>query len=138
MAKKPVRYLLVGGWNTVFGYCAAVGLYYILSPALHIIVISALANILAISMSFATYKVFVFRTTGNWWREYARSYVVYGSAAVIGTVILWLLVDVFHIRIWLAQAGTMGAVVVLSYFAHDRFTFRLKAGGKSVTHKSEN
>lgn len=118
-----MRYLIAGGWNTAFGYFATVVLYYLLSMRLHIVAIGILANIICISMSFLTYKLFVFKSQGEWIREYFRSYVVYGGSAVIGISGLWFLVDMIGIPFWLAQAVLMVAGVIVSYVGHDKFTF---------------
>lgn len=122
--KKPIKYLVVGGWNTVFGYFSTIGFYKLFAAYLHIILIATMTNILTISMSFATYKLLVFQTEGNWWKEYARSYVVYGLAAIISIMGLWVLVDVFHVDIWISQGLVMIIVVIMSYFGHDRYTFK--------------
>lgn len=122
--KKPIRYLLAGGWNTVFGYAVGVGLYTVLSDRLHVTIIAAVANILAITMSFLTYKLFVFKTKGNWLLEYSRSYLVYGSMALLSIVLLWGLVDYLGINIWYAQALVILLTVGVSYLGHKFFTFR--------------
>lgn len=124
LQKKSIRYLLAGGWNTVFGYGVGVGLYTVLSSQLHVAVIAAIANIFAITMSFLTYKLFVFKTTGNWMLEYGRSYLVYGSMALLSIVLLWALVDYVGIDIWYAQALVIILTVGISYLGHKFFTFR--------------
>ena len=124
LEKQSFRYLLAGGWNTVFGYGVGVGLYTILSSQLHVAVIAAIANILAITMSFLTYKLFVFKTTGNWLSEYGRSYLVYGSMALLSIVLLWAMVDYLGMDIWYAQALVILLTVGVSYLGHKFFTFR--------------
>ena|SRR4030067_2569452 len=119
-----VRYLLAGGWNTLFGYSTGIILYYSFSKYLHVIEIGVLANIIAITMAFLTYKLFVFQTKGNWLREYFRSYIVYGGMALLGIGLLWIMVDGLNIPFWLAQGLVVVAVVVISYISHSRFTFR--------------
>lgn len=124
LEKQSLRYLVAGGWNTVFGYGVGVGLYTILSSQLHVAVIAAIANILAITMSFLTYKLFVFKTAGNWLSEYGRSYLVYGSMALLSIVLLWALVDYSGMDIWYAQALVILLTVGVSYLGHKFFTFR--------------
>ena len=124
LKKQSLRYLLAGGWNTVFGYGLGVGLYTILSSQLHVAVIAAIANILAITMSFLTYKLFVFKTTGNWLSEYGRSYLVYGSMALLSIILLWAMVDYLGVDIWYAQALVILLTVGVSYLGHKFFTFR--------------
>lgn len=122
--RREVRYLLAGGWNTLFGYFCGVALYLLLSPILHIVLIAVIANMISITMSFATYKLFVFRTKGNWLNEYFKSYIVYGAAAVVSITLLWVFVDAMGINIWIGQAVTIGITVVISYFGHTLFTFK--------------
>jgi putative flippase GtrA len=126
MESQKIRYLLAGGWNTIFGYSLGVSLYVLLSPGLNTFVIAILANVIAISMSFLIYKVFVFRTTGEWLREYLRSYVSYGSKALLGVFLFWFLVDVFGMNIWLTQFLCITMTATLSYFANKYFTFKRK------------
>ena len=121
---RKVRYLIVGGANTLIGYSLGVGLYYVLSPTLHILLIGAISSVLAISVSFTTYKLFVFQTRGHWLTEYLRSYVIYGGMALLGIILLWVLVDGMRLPIWLVQ-GVSILSVVISYMGHARFTFRL-------------
>lgn len=119
----PVRYLIVGALNTAFGYLTGIAVYYLLSPRAHILVVGAIANVLAISFSFTTYKHYVFRTNGSWWREYLRSYLVYGGVALCGIVALWIMVDGLNIGIWVAQALAIALTVFISYLGHSRYTF---------------
>jgi putative flippase GtrA len=127
--RREGRYLLVGGINTLVGYSLGVGLYLVLSPLLHILVIGLIANILAITFSFAAYKCLVFRTQGHWLGEYLRSYLVYGGTAALGIMLLWLLVDGLGIPIWVAQGIALLITILFSYFGHARFTFRRSQRG---------
>ncbi len=115
--------MIGGGWNTVFGYAVGIGLYDLLSKDTHILIISTIANILAISMAFITYKLFVFQTKGNWRNEYFRSYLIYGNIALISMIMLWLLVDLLKIQFWIAQGLIMLINILLSYLGHARYTF---------------
>jgi putative flippase GtrA len=121
---QRMRYLLAGGWNTFFGYTASIVIYSLLSNRLHVVEIAVLGNIIAITMAFLTYKLFVFQTKGNWLREYFRSYLVYGGMALVGIGLLWIMVDGLHIPFWQAQGLVILLTVVISYFGHSRFTFR--------------
>ena len=128
---RELRYLLVGGFNTLFGYSLGVGLYLALSLWLHILIIAVIGNLIAISVSFTTYKLLVFQTRGRWLREYLKSYVVYGGSAVLGTVLLWFLVDGLALPIWIAQGLAILITAIVSYIGHSRFTFRRAARGST-------
>ena len=100
------------------------GIYYAVGDHVHVVVVALIANVLAITMAFLTYKIFVFRTKGNWLVEYFRAYVVYGTTAVFGIGLLWFLVDGVGLQFWLAQGLAILITVVVSYIGHSRFTFR--------------
>lgn len=120
---KKLRYLFVGGINTVFGYISGIFLYNFLSPVFHIIFIATMINIINISFSFMTYKLVVFKTKSVWWQEYFRSYLVYGVSALINIGLIWILVGVLEIPFWIAQGVLILLTVVFSYLGHSRFTF---------------
>jgi putative flippase GtrA len=124
---QKLRYLAVGGVNTVVGYGIGVAAYQQLVGSLHIFVIGILANIVAITFSFLTYKTLVFRTNGHWLQEYLKAYVVYGGVAVFGIVLLWLFVNQIGLSIWIAQGLVTMLTVAVSYIGHKRYTFSKKA-----------
>jgi len=126
------RYLLVGIWNTAFGYGTYAGLTALLTP--HIshayVVASLLANLLSITSAFLAYKWFVFRTQGNYLREWMRCVAVYGGASLLGTLLLPIFV--FALRHftrfdssapYIAGAALMGLNVVASFLGHKKFSF---------------
>ena len=120
---NKARYLLAAGWNTLFGYGLGVSLYKLLYPGLSIFWIAVLANLISISMSFLSYKLFVFRTKGNWIREYLRSYVAYGGTAILNIFLFWFFIDALNVNIWLTQLFSIAITAVSSYFFHKYFTF---------------
>lgn len=122
--KFSIRYIIAGVFNTSLGYCLGVLLYHLMYPKIHIGFIGAITHFAAITISFTTYKLYVFRTKGSWAKEYLKSYVVYGSSALLGIVVLWVLIDIVVASIWVAQGASMIATIVLSYLGHSRFTFR--------------
>jgi putative flippase GtrA len=122
---RGLPYLIVGAANTALGYGVTVGLYYLLR-GWPIVAVATLANVVCITVSFVTYKVFIFKSGGFWLPEYLRCYLVYGGGALLGIAGLWLLVDVLGLTIWLSQGLVMAAVVPLSFFGHEFFTFRMR------------
>ena len=120
---RKLRYLLVGAWNTLFGYVAGPAIYYGLQGQMPVVLVGVIAYIMSITMAFITHKLFVFRTKGRWLSEYLRSYVVYGTTAAIGIAALWVLVDCMAVPFWIAQALIVSATVAISYFGHSKFTF---------------
>ncbi len=121
---KKIRFLLVGGWNTAFGFLLGVVLYYYLKDLTNIIIIGMISNVISITMSFTTNKLFVFMSAGNWINEYIRSYVVYGAMAFLGIFLLWFFVDICKFNIWISQTLILVISISISYLAHSRFTYK--------------
>jgi putative flippase GtrA len=120
---QPAIYLIVGGWNTVFGVGLYALLYFLIGHRINYFVLMIPCNILAITNAYVCYKLFVFRTRGNWLREYLRFYVVYGAAMLIGMALVVLFVQVFHMHPVLASIWTTGITVVCSFIGHKRISF---------------
>lgn len=124
LQNKKMRYLIAGAWNTLFGYGLMVVLFKCLSSYLHLVVIALISSFFSITVSFLSYKIFVFRTVGNWFTEWLRSFVVYGGATVFSIALLWLFIDGLDLNIYLAQGASTVLVVFASYIGHQKFTFK--------------
>ena len=121
---QAIRYFFAGLWNTVFGYIVGLLLYHYYGTKIGVFFVGILANIFAITMSFLTYKLFVFRTIGNWWKEYLKAYFVYGTSAFLGILLLTFFVDILKFEFWIAQGVVIVLGVLISYFGHKLFTFK--------------
>lgn len=133
---QVLRYLFVGAWNSLFGY----GLFALFNHLLRHVpygYIPALiaANIIAISAAFLGYKWFVFRTAGNYLREWLRTMTVYGTGMLINAALLAPLVGLLHryTRLgekspYVGQAFLAVLIVALSFFGHKHFTFGQRHG----------
>lgn len=127
------RYTLVGIWNTIFGYGIYATLTALFMPRMaHGYLIAAvLSSLVSISVAFLGYKWFVFKTKGNYLREWLRCHVVYGTAAVIGVAVLPLFVYGFRRFVgleasapYVAGATVTGLNVIVSFLGHRNFSFR--------------
>lgn len=118
------RYLLIGLWNTLAGYAIFAGLYLLTGAWTGYMVTAALSHLLAVTQSFSTQRCLVFRSRGNWWAEYLRFHVAHLGSLMFGLGLLPVLVELFGLPPLLAQASITLLIVALSYFVHQRFTFR--------------
>ena len=125
---RPVRFLIVGAWNTLFGIAVFTALWHFTRPIdLHYAWVSIIANVIAITAAYAAYKIFVFQTPGNVVREYLRfcaSYAVLVGAQFAG---LALCVSLLHIQPVIANVLVVGVSVAISWLLHNHFTFRRKS-----------
>lgn len=124
LERREVRYVIAGGWNTAFGYGLFCGLYFLFHRFLHYMVIAVANSVIAITMAYITYKLFVFRTKGNFLREYIKFYAVYGVSTLIGLVVLALCVEILGLHPYAGQAVVIVVGVMVSYVGHSRITFR--------------
>jgi putative flippase GtrA len=124
VARQEVRYLIAGAWNTVFGYGVYAGPYYLLHGRVHYMVVAAVGSIVAISMAYATHKLFVFRTKGNVLREYLKFCGVYGVTSALGLVALPFCVELLGMSPYVAPLLILAVTVVVSYLAHKHFSFK--------------
>jgi putative flippase GtrA len=94
-------------------------------------VISSLLNI---SVSFFGYKWFVFKTKGNYLREWSRCVAVYSGGILFGVFMLPIVVAVVrrNTRFFVEAPYIAGALltvfmVLYSFLGHKKFSFRTPA-----------
>jgi putative flippase GtrA len=129
------RYLIVGVGNTIFGYGTYAGLTAMLTGRVPFayMVASILSSFLNITFSFLTYKWFIFKTKGNYLREWSRCVVVYGGTYALAVALLP--VSVFLVRHftsaaesapYVAGALQMTLLATLGFLGHKTFSFAPK------------
>ena len=127
------RYLAVGVWNTAFAY----GTYALFTALLdrHIplayLAASLISSILNITVSFLGYKWFVFKTRGNYLKEWLRCLTVYSGSIALGLLLLTPTVVLVRQLVaepraapYIAGALVLGVQVILSFVGHKHFSFR--------------
>jgi putative flippase GtrA len=131
-----LRYLLVGGWNTLFGYGCFAVLTALLDKRIRYgyVFASILANLIAITVSYFGYKCFVFRTKGNYLREWTRCLTVYGGSMAVSVIMLPVFVFILRKATpinaaapYAAGALIMALSIVYTFLAHKNYSFRQPA-----------
>lgn len=137
-AGEVIRFLLVGGFNTVFSIALAYVFIFpveFLFPKLHRAADTTIANYaalpIAITVAFLFYKWFVFRTRGNYLKEWLRVFAVYGVSLPFPVVVIPVATSLFlslhlnpHLASLLALISNSGVIACYSYFAHKKFSFK--------------
>ena len=119
-----VRFLVVGLWNFIFGYCSFAVLYWWLNAWWSDWVIIIVATILGITMSFVTHRFITYRSTSVWWIEYLRFYVVYGVQFFINIVLVVVFVTHMGCNAYVVQMLISLILTVASFWVHKNFSFR--------------
>jgi putative flippase GtrA len=122
---EKFRYLLIGAYNTIFGYGVFAALWLIWGQSLNYIVILFLSQAVAVTNAFFAYRTLVFRKKGGGWSDFTRFNVVYLGAFVFNVLALPVLIEGLKLQPLLAQALLVIVTVVSSYLMHRRFSFRL-------------
>jgi putative flippase GtrA len=126
------RYLLVGAFNTLFGYGCFAVFTFLLTPliAYGYVAASLLANLFAITFAFFGYKWFVFKTKGNYLKEWIRCVGVYAGSMILSAAALPVVVGIIRRQFgfergapYMAGAIVLVFSVVFSFFGHRHISF---------------
>lgn len=123
---QRIRFLAVGGINTVVGY----GLFAVLD--LHVfagipfgyLLSLALSYAMAIMLAFILYRRFVFHVTGQVWTDFTRFVSVYLVSIGVNALALPILIELFGLNSLVAQAIVLVCTTLISFFGHREFSFR--------------
>ena len=144
-ARQFARFLAVGGFNTLFGYGLFALLNWSLTPVPYgYLWATIVANLIAITVAFLGYKWFVFRTKGNYLREWLRCVGVYGTSSLIGLAGMAILVPILRRHMEKPQAASYVAAALMlvvtvcfSFVGHKNISFRQSITGPDGEPKSE-
>jgi putative flippase GtrA len=126
-----IRYLLVGACNTVFGYGCYACFTVLLRPhvAYEYVLASLLASFLSITFAFLGYKWFVFKTEGNYLKEWLRSLGVYAGSMALSAATLPFVVAVVRrtgrdrSAPYIAGAIVLAISILFNFFGHRHISF---------------
>jgi len=127
-----IRYVAVGAVNTAFGYGCYALLTMLLTPylAYGYVLASLLGNLFAITFSFLGYKWFVFKTHGNYLKEWIRCVGVYTGSMLLSAAALPFVVSIVrrqtgnaHTAPYIAGAIVLVFSVAFSFFGHRHISF---------------
>ena len=138
---QMTRYLLVGAFNTLFGYSLFAVLNYGLQNlgSYSYMLASLLSNLIAITVAFLGYKRFVFKTKGNYWKEWLRCIGVCGGGMLLMLAGLPVLVPLLRSILrrpqyapYVAAAIMVIVVVIVSFFGHKHISFAVSEPAPSA------
>lgn len=121
---ERVRFLLVGGFNTAFGFAVFSVLQYTVGSEITIFGSLYISHVVASMVAFSLYRRFVFSVNGNYWRDLVRFQSVYLVPLLINTILLPIIISVLGLNPYLAQAVTTVVLIIFSYFGHKFFSFK--------------
>ena len=129
-----VRYVGVGLFNTVFGYCTFALTLYLLNHLvpqrflyLTVIAASLTSTPLNITVAYFGYKFFVFKTRGNYLMEWFKCFGVYGIGMLPGLFALSAVTRLFQTLLHTHSAALHRTL--------DSMTIHLHGPALALTHK---
>lgn len=130
--KQPIKFILVGLWNSAFGYV----LFYLLDifflrffQARYMAYMSALilAQILCIISAYIFHKHITFESIAKgreMGMEFIRFVFTYGVTVCVYLLMLPILVEIFHVKPKMSMLLLVAVTTLVSYFGHSRYSFK--------------
>ena len=135
--REQLLYLVVGAWNTIFGYAAWALIQNQLGDHLHYLVVVVVSWPIAVLNAYLGYRFVVFRSQSPIIREFPRFATVYVATLLVNLALLPIALNVLPFNIYLIQAAFTAAVVVLSYLSHKFFSFGGQVGAGDSSRSSD-
>jgi putative flippase GtrA len=120
---KHLKFVLIGIYNTAFGYAAFAGLHLEL-PRLNYMFVLIVSREISVVSAFVAYRLFVFKVKGALVGDFMRFWLVYSGAMVANLIALPFFVEIVGLNVLLAQAITMVLTVISSWIGHNHFSFK--------------
>lgn len=121
---ERARFLIVGGFNTLFGFVAYSLLYLVLGERIHYLALAVISHFISVAVAFAMYRRHVFNSNGAIFGEFIRYNIAVLGNLALGMAVLALLVAYAKLNPIVAQGIAVVLVVFANYFLHKYFTFR--------------
>jgi putative flippase GtrA len=124
---QGIRFLIVGGWNTVFGLGLFAMLHFAFASRCHYLILLLVTNEMAIINAYILHKFAVFtESPAVTVVEVVRFHSVYLVSIILGMVLTYGLVEAVRMHPIAAQGITTVITVVVSYLVHKRYSFGTK------------
>lgn len=132
--RKEIRFLFVGGINTVVGY-GSYALFIFLG--LNYVAAQTFSTIIGVINSYFWNKYFTFKQPYKSFAEIIKFLSVYLVSYLMNLLILYIFVDILKLNEY--AAGLLGLIftTLISYFGHNYFSFR-KRKSMNKEHENEN
>ena len=121
MQSQKLRFLLVGGFNTVFSYLLFAFFVKIIEMPYQAALI--INYIISTNVSIFTMRYYVFRSFGDLGKEYCKAFGVYLLILGLNYVAMYMMVDVWHMDELVAQAIYTVVITFFTYFMHKYVSF---------------
>ena len=123
-SRKEVRFIVVGGVNTLVGYGVFAAAIF---THAHYFVAQICSTVVGMTCSYLLNKYFTFRQPGRSGGEILRFVLVYLASYLVNLLILWWLVGRLGMNAYVVGGITILVTALVSYVGHNWFTFPQRA-----------
>ncbi|HET6152424.1 MAG TPA: GtrA family protein [Marmoricola sp.] len=124
-SRREVRFLVVGGLNTLLALVLFSGARLILGSGLPYLLLLVPTYGIGVPVAFTSQRLLVFDAPGgNAWVDFARYSMVQLTSVGLNALLLAGLVELLSVPVLVAQVVTLAVIVVVTYFGHLLFSFR--------------
>lgn len=121
---RKLRFLVVGGWNTLFGYLCFYVLYLLSADHLHYLIVAVIAHAVNVTQAYVMQRRLVFRSNAHIAYEFLRFNASLVATFLFNLLVMYMLVEGIALSPLLAQAIAIFTSLILTYVLHSFVSFR--------------
>lgn len=129
---QPIRFLFVGGLNTLVGYGVYALLVYL---GVNYLIANTISTIIGVAHSYLWNRFFTFKSKNKALKEITKFVSVYIVSYLIGMCTLFIFKDKLNISAYLAGLINLVITTLISYFGHKYYSFKKDEGNKKEIDK---
>lgn len=118
---QPIRFLFVGGLNTLVGYGVYALLIYM---GVNYLIANTISTIIGIAHSYLWNRFFTFKSKNKAIKEITKFVSVYIVSYLIGMCTLFIFKDKLNISAYIAGLINLVITTLISYFGHKYYSFK--------------
>ena len=123
LSSQKFRYLVIGFYNTFFGYLIFILLFYSFAVIVNHSLLLGICHLISSTNNFFLYRAFVFKIRKNMLKTYFRFNVVYLLIYLINLVLFLTLTKVLSWNIYLSQGLIVILIAILGYILNKNYSF---------------
>lgn len=122
LAIQILKFGIVGLSNTIIALAIYYGLIYI---GMHYIVANTIAFLLSVLNAYYWSNKYVFEKTSDGHKKaLIKTYLVYGSTFLLGTVTLFLMVNIMDVSQWIAPIINLLVTIPINFVLNKFWAFK--------------
>tara|TARA_B100001093_G_scaffold28052_1_gene24508 strand:- start:1010 stop:1417 length:408 start_codon:yes stop_codon:yes gene_type:complete len=123
---QKIKYVLVGSYNTLFGYLTFVLIFYNFSDVASHSLLLGITHFIAVTHNFFTYKRWVFNVKENLLKNYFKFHQVCLLLYIINLILFLCFTKMMNMNIYFAQGLILVIIIILGYFMNKSYSFVIK------------